>query len=133
MLLIGSLSLLISCSGKPDPSGTNGTTGSTHPALTGVTVSPNSTSVSVAATVSFRAIGTYSDGSTTDLTSSAQWSSSNSAIASVASTGVVTGMASGSATISAQSGGMTGNASLTVNPASGGGSGSGRGGGAGGA
>jgi uncharacterized protein YjdB len=81
----------------------------------------------VSAQVSFKATGKYSDGSSKDLTSSAQWASSDSSTAAVSAAGIATGMAAGTATISAQSKGITGSATLTV----GGSGGSGGGGGGG--
>ena len=56
---------------------------------------------STGATSQFTATAVYSDGSTGDVTSLASWTSSNSAVATVSSAGVVTGVAPGAATISA--------------------------------
>ena len=133
ILLFASLSLLASCSSRPASSnGNNG--GSPGPAtLSGVSVSPNAASVGVSSSVSFKATGQYSDGTTQDLTPSAQWSSSDSSVAGISSPGVVTGTCSGTATISAQSGGFSGSASLTVNSSGGSGGSGGSGTGAGGA
>jgi hypothetical protein len=61
------------------------------------------------------AIGTYSNGSTQDLTGSATWSSSSSSVASVAAGGMVTANTSGACTIAAKLGNVTGSANLTVN------------------
>jgi trimeric autotransporter adhesin len=117
--------LLVSCSGMQ-----NTPKGSGSPTLTTVSVSPNSASVLVSATASLKAIGTYSDGSTQDLTSSAQWGSSDSNVATVSPSGVVTGVAAGTAMIAAQTGGLSGSAALTVSGSGGGGGGVGGGGGA---
>jgi uncharacterized protein YjdB len=117
--------LLVSCSGVQ-----NTPKGSGSPTLTTVSVSPNSASVLVSATASLKAIGTYSDGSTQDLTSSAQWGSSDSNVATVSPSGVVTGVAAGTAMIAAQTGGLSGSAALTVSGSGGGGGGVGGGGGA---
>lgn len=66
----------------------------------------------------FAATGTYSDGSTYDLTSSAVWSSSRTAVATVTATGssagTATGIAPGTADITAALGGVAGSATLTV-------------------
>jgi trimeric autotransporter adhesin len=122
--LIGILSfvsmLLAACSGVPNKTSPGG---SVNPSLTKVSVSPNPTSVSVSGTASLKATGTYSDGSTQDLTSSSQWSSSNSNVAVVNASGVATGVAVGTATVTAQSGGLTGSAALTVSSSAGGGGG----------
>ncbi|MGC1903298.1 MAG: Ig-like domain-containing protein [Candidatus Acidiferrum sp.] len=129
--------LMAACSGMHSNTNSGGSGGATSPtspssaSLTGVSVSPNPASVSVSATVSFRAIGTYSDGTTQDLTSTAQWSSSNTSVAAINTPGVATGMAAGTATIAAQSGGLAGSAALTVSSSGGGGGGGGTGGGGG--
>ena len=59
------------------------------------------------------ATGTYSDGTTADLTSTAAWSSSSTTIATV-SAGVVSGVALGTATITATYGGVSGSGSITI-------------------
>jgi len=117
--------LLVACSGVQ-----NTPKGSGSPTLTKISVSPNAASVLVSATASLKAIATYSDGSTQDLTSSAQWGSSDSNVATVSPSGVVTGVAAGTAMIAAQTGGLSGSAALTVTGSSGGGGGTGGGGGA---
>jgi hypothetical protein len=67
--------------------------------LVSISINPPSASALIGASVAFNATGSYSDGSTQDLTSSAIWSSS-SAVASV-SGHVATALALGAATISA--------------------------------
>jgi hypothetical protein len=62
--------------------------------LISITVTPSSRSLAQNTTVAFTALGTFSDGTTQDLTTSASWSSSSVAIATVANTvnpGLVTG------------------------------------------
>lgn len=59
------------------------------------------------------ATGTYSNGTTADLTSTAVWSSSATSIATV-SAGVVTGVALGTATITATSSGVAGSGAITI-------------------
>jgi trimeric autotransporter adhesin len=66
-------------------------------------------------TLQLAATGTYSDGTTQDLTTQVLWSSSNTASATVSQTGVVTAVASGEAIITAQRDGRT--AQLTVSVA----------------
>lgn len=124
--VIISLSLILAACGGSTSTGGTGTAGSGI-VLSSISVTPNATSVSVSAQVSFKATGKYSDGSSKDLTSSAQWASSDSSTAAVSAAGIATGMAAGTATISAQSKGITGSATLTV----GGSGGSGGGGGGG--
>ena len=88
----------------------------TSPVLASVSVTPANASIDAGDTQQFTAMGTYSDGSTQNLTSTAAWSSSASAIASVSSAGAALGNTVGTATISATAGSFTGTASLTVTP-----------------
>ena len=81
--------------------------------LVSIAVSPSSASVGLGATEQFSAMGTYSDHTTQNLTLSATWSSSSSAIATV-STGLASTLAQGTAYISAASGTITGAGKLTV-------------------
>jgi len=83
-----------------------------------IAVTPASLSVQVGATLQLTAIGTFSDGSTADLTNSVHWSSNAPSVTTVnATTGVVAGVAAGSATITASSGSVSGNVALSVVPA----------------
>lgn len=82
--------------------------------LTAVTVAPASASVAVNSAQQFTATGSYSDGSTHDITSSVQWSSSNTSVASISSAGLAAGLVAGSVTITAQSGSLQGTATLNV-------------------
>jgi hypothetical protein len=77
--------LLAACSGVKNSSTSGGQSGSgsqpgagsqpTPASLAGLSVTPSAVSIAAAATVSLHAMGTYSDGSTKDLTSSVTWSS----------------------------------------------------------
>jgi DNA-binding beta-propeller fold protein YncE len=58
--------------------------------------------------------GTFSDGSTQNLTSSATWNSSEPSVATISATGLATGVAAGSTTIMASSGALSGPTTLTV-------------------
>ncbi len=100
-----------------------GVTGSTSHTITpavllSVAVTPGTATVAPMATVQLTATGSFSDGSTQDLTASAVWSSSAPAVAQVSnaagSQGLVTGIASGPATITATSGSHAGTAAVTV-------------------
>lgn len=87
--------------------------------LVSVTVAPQKTTVAQGATQQFSATGRFSDGSTRDLTASANWSSSNSAAASIQSSsgsnpGLASGIATGAVTITASAGGVNGSAQLSV-------------------
>ena len=98
--------------------GLNGSTTLTvgPPQLVSISVTPSSAQVAAGQTQQFTATGTYTDGSTQNITNSAAWSSSNTAVATVNNVGLATGVAQGSATITAASGGISGTASLTVTP-----------------
>ncbi|MCK9620159.1 MAG: Ig domain-containing protein, partial [Methylobacter sp.] len=61
--------------------------------------------------------GTYSDSSTQDLTSQVAWTSSNTAVATINTSGLATGAVGGSATITASLSGVSGSATLTVQSA----------------
>ena len=102
--------------------GYQGVTGSTSvtvgpPALVGVTVSPNQSSLAIGESEQLTATGNFTDGTAQNLTQSAIWSSSGSGIANVNPAGTAIANAVGTATISATAGSLTGSASLTVTPA----------------
>lgn len=84
-------------------------------------VTPASASVPLGTLQQYTAVGTYSDGGTEDLTSSANWSSTVQSVASIGNNtgtkGLATTVATGSTTISAISGTTSGSTSLTVMPA----------------
>ncbi len=86
--------------------------------LTSLAISPTRASVPVGATVSFRAEGSYSDGSSLDVTSLVAWSTDDRAIATVNTAGVVTGVAVGATTLRALLNGVVGSAPVTVTNAS---------------
>lgn len=81
--------------------------------LQSIALTPPTPSVAAGLSLTLIATGTFSDGSTLDLTSSANWSSNLNALATV-SQGVVTGRAAGLAVISASQSGVTGSVSFTV-------------------
>jgi uncharacterized protein YjdB/glycosidase len=92
----------------------NGTWYDTQPiAVTGVTVSPTATSVNVGATTQLTA--TVSPANATN--KNVSWTSSNTGVASVNSSGLVSGVSSGSATITVttQDGTKTATSTITVN------------------
>ncbi len=88
------------------------------PVLVSIAVTSASASVASGLTDQFTATGTYSDGSSQDLSSSATWSVSNPAVASIAPSGVATALSTGSAVITAAQGSIKGTAHLTVTPPS---------------
>ena len=84
--------------------------------LISISITPPGSSVPKGSTIQLAATGTFSDGTTGDVTNSATWASLGSAIASVNSAGLVTGTASGTAMITATSGQIRGAETLTVLP-----------------
>ena len=87
--------------------------------LSSLAVSPVNPTVGVGGIQNFVATGTYSDGSTANLTSSAAWSSSANAVLTIQSTGqsnpgVATGVTAGSATVTASVGSVSGATQVTV-------------------
>ena len=89
----------------------------TSPVLVSIAVTPANPSIPKGTTQQFTATGTYSDGSLSDLTTSAAWSSSNPTVASVSATGLAATAAQGATTVSASVGSISGSTQLTVTPA----------------
>ena len=102
------------------PGNPNTPPGPTAPKLTAITVTPANTKIFVGATQQFTATGSYSDGTTQNLTMTVTWGTSNGSVASISnaagSQGLATGSASGSAAISATMGTTTGSTTLYVSP-----------------
>jgi uncharacterized protein YjdB len=82
--------------------------------LTSIAVTPATATVAIAGKQQFVATATYSDNSTAIVTSTVNWTSGNTAIATVLNTGIATGAAAGSTNITATSGLLSGSAILTV-------------------
>ena len=82
--------------------------------LKSISVSPVNPTVVAGGSQQFTALGTYSDGSTADFTSQVTWSSSNTSVATISSTGLATTIAGGNSTIMAQNGSLSGSSALTV-------------------
>jgi uncharacterized protein YjdB len=91
--------------------------------LTGIAVTPVAPSLPVGLTRQFAATGTYTDGTTHDLTAMVTWQSSSASIASISnvagSAGLATAQAVGSTTVSATdpASGISGSTPLTVTAA----------------
>lgn len=96
--------------------GVNFTVTTIAASLQSITVTPANASVSAGNTQPFDAVGTYSDGSTQDVTSTASWSSTDTTVAAVDASGNATGFNDGQITIQAALGGIVGSAALTVTP-----------------
>jgi hypothetical protein len=82
--------------------------------LKSLAVSPTTSSVLLGSTQQFTVTGHYSDGSTRDLTQSAEWSSVQPAVAAISSSGMALSKQAGVATVTASSGSISGSATLTV-------------------
>jgi len=82
--------------------------------LTSITVSPSSPNISLGSSQRFIATGSFSDGSTFNLTNQVVWSSSNVVVAIVNASGVASSAATGMTTIIATLNGVSGSAVLTV-------------------
>ncbi len=82
--------------------------------LSSISVTPANASIAAGSTQQFTATGTYSDGSTANITNQVVWSSSNTAVATMNSTGLATAVAGGNSTIKAVSGSFTGSTTLSV-------------------
>ena len=82
--------------------------------LTSIAIGQGSPSILPGQSEQFTATGVFSDGSKQDLTAKVVWSSSQPAIATIASSGMAIAVAPGAATISATSGPVSNSARLTV-------------------
>lgn len=83
------------------------------PVLDSIALTPTSASVPKGSPATFKAIGTYSDGSTSDVTTTAVWTSSATSIATVAG-GVASTLATGTTNVCAAIGAISRCATLTV-------------------
>ncbi len=86
----------------------------TSATLSSIAISPLSTTISVGGTQQFTATGTYSDGSSRDLTGSVTWSSDYTNVATISTGGLATGVAAGSTVITATLSGQSALTPLTV-------------------
>ena len=84
------------------------------PTLVSLAVTPTIFSLAPGATIQLQAIGTYSDNSTQNLTGSAAWSSANTAVAKVSTSGLVTAVSVGSVGLTAKTGSVSGSATATI-------------------
>ena len=82
--------------------------------LTAISISPAGASIPIHTTQQFTATGSYSDGSSRDLTGLVSWGSSSTAAATIDVNGLLTGVAAGSTTISATLGSVTKSTTITV-------------------
>ncbi len=88
--------------------------------VTGATLSlltmvPATATVSAGSTQKFAAMGTLSDGTTTDMSLAVRWTTSDFTTATVTSAGIATGVKPGTVTVTATYGSTAATATLTVN------------------
>ena len=86
----------------------------TAPILQDLTIAPADHTMLTLSQTAFTATGSYSNGSTADITGQVAWSSTSSDIATISATGTAKALAVGTASIRAVLAGITGAASLTV-------------------
>ena len=79
----------------------------TNAVLNSLAISPSGASFPVGSTQQFHVTGSFSDGSTRDLSASATWASSSTGIATISATGLATGLAPGSFQVNASFGGKS--------------------------
>ena len=86
--------------------------------LSGIAVTPANASIATGGTQQYTATGTYSNGSSQDITTLVTWGSSDGSVATISNApgtkGLTSAIAAGSTTISAALGGKSGNTGLTV-------------------
>ncbi len=117
VLIVLALTLaLVACGSGGSSSNSNNPPPSATASLTSLQVAPGAASVAPGAVQQFTATGKYSDGSSKDLTASAQWKTSDSAIASVAA-GKLTAVGAGTVMVTATSGKLSASATVQVTSA----------------
>lgn len=87
----------------------------TNATLSSIAVTPNTTTVALGVTQQYIATGTFSDGTSLNITSSVSWTSSDASVATISASGVATPVAAGNTNIKASLNNVTSPAvSLTV-------------------
>ncbi|RTL13412.1 MAG: hypothetical protein EKK54_00020 [Neisseriaceae bacterium] len=90
----------------------------TNATLSSIAVTPNTKTLPLGITQQYTAMGTFSDGTSLNITSSVSWSSNNTAVATISASGLATPVAAGNTNIKASVGNVTSPAvSLTVSSA----------------
>jgi trimeric autotransporter adhesin len=85
--------------------------------LSSITVRPVNKKISPFTSQQFQAIGTYTDGSTHNVTGQVSWTSSNTAVATIGGSGRAKALTPGSTTITATLGSISGSSTLDVSNA----------------
>ena len=109
-LLLSACAILLLCSCSHSVS-------HSEPTLVSIAVTPPNPSIAKGLTQSFTATGTYSDGSTQNITGFVTWTSETSGVATITGAGVATAAGVGSSKIQAALGSVNGFTMLTVTPA----------------
>jgi uncharacterized protein YjdB len=86
----------------------------TAAALTSIAITPATVNLAAGLTQQLTATGTYSDGTTKNITGTVSWTSAATATATVNAAGVVTGVLAGTTTVQAAAGTMTATSTITV-------------------
>ena len=112
----------LSAGNTPVTATLNGIAGSTTVTVTQATlvsmaIAPINPSIANGTTVQLTVTGTFTDGTTQDLTQSVSWTSAPLTVGQVSPTGLVTGTGVGSATITATQGGISGSTTVPVSAA----------------
>ncbi|MSN27235.1 MAG: hypothetical protein GJV46_15370 [Geobacter sp.] len=84
------------------------------PTLSSIKVAPYGQRVATGTSQQFTATGSFSDGSIKDITNQVSWTSSNTSVATISSTGILTAIHHGSTTITAVLNGISGSTNLTA-------------------
>jgi plastocyanin len=120
---VGTFAYFCDIHGQDNGNGTAGGMSGTitvvaNPTLTGIMVMPTNPTVAAGLTDQFMAMGEFSDGSTTDLSTQVTWASDNTPVVTISnaagSQGLATGVSQGNANISATLGTISGSAPFTV-------------------
>ena len=85
--------------------------------LVTIAVTPANPTLAAGTSLDLTATGTYSDGTTMNITGIVQWKSTETSVATVAASGKITGVAVGTSLVSATLGTATGSTNLTVTSA----------------
>ena len=124
IILLLILTIVTGCGGGGGGGGAGGVgvnTAATN-TLVSIAITPANPSIAVGRIQQFAATGTFSDGTTQELTSSVNWSSANTAVATISNTaginGAATAVAAGTATFTATSGNVSASAAMTVSVSS---------------
>ena len=82
--------------------------------LVSISLSPANSTIQLSKTQQFTATGSFGDGSSKDVSSSVNWSSSSTNVATINSSGIASAVATGTTTITATQGSVSGSTGLTV-------------------